>query len=120
MEVVMSTPNSVPRKHHSDVAKLTAEQRAAVLAKAAEMRRGRVELMENIKRGGASLNAVLAAAETDEVGKLLVLQVLSSLPGVGKIRALQTMEKLKIREDRRVRGLSDQQRKALLHEFPAR
>ncbi len=30
------------------------------------------------------------------------------------------MEKLKIREDRRLRGLSDQQRKLLRKEFPAR
>jgi ribosomal protein S13 len=39
------------------------------------------------------------------------------MPGIGKIRATQIMEKLKIADSRRLRGLGDQQRKALLGEF---
>jgi ribosomal protein S13 len=45
--------------------------------------------------------------------------VLQALPGIGKIRATQIMEKLKIADSRRLRGLGDQQRKALLGEFAA-
>jgi hypothetical protein len=116
----MSTPDSVPRKRPSNAPNLTAEQRTAALAKIAQVRRARAELMEDIKHGRASLDAVLAASQTDEIGKMLVSKVLTSLPGVGKIRAQQTMEKLKIKADRRVQGLSDQQRKALLNEFSPR
>ncbi len=49
----MSTPDSVPRKPRSNVPNLTPEQRTAALAKAAAMRRGRAELMENMKRGSS-------------------------------------------------------------------
>ena len=40
--------------------------------------------------------------------------LLESLPGVGKIRAAQAMERLGISESRRVRGLGASQRAALL------
>ena len=63
---------------------------------------------------------MLDRAETDEVvGKLKVSAVLQSMPGIGKVRATQIMEKLKIAESRRLRGLGEQQRKALLAEFAA-
>ena len=41
------------------------------------------------------------------------------MPGVGKIRAAQIMERLGISETRRVRGLGDKQREALEQEFTA-
>ena len=70
--------------------------------------------------GITTLPAVLDRAATDEVvGKLKVSAGLQSLPGIGKIRATQIMEKLKIADSRRLKGLGDQQRKALLSEFSA-
>ena len=42
-----------------------------------------------------------------------------SLPGVGKVRAKQIMERLGIAESRRVRGLGTNQRSALEQEFGA-
>ena len=99
---------------------LSPEQRAAALEKAAEVRKARAELKEQLKSGKTTLAAVLDRAEQDEVvGKLRVSAVLQALPGIGKIRATQIMEKLKIAESRRLRGLGDQQRKALLGEFSA-
>lgn len=99
---------------------LTPQQRKDALAKAAEMRKARAELKEQLKAGKTTLTAVLDRAENDDVvGKLKVSAVLQSLPGIGKIRATQIMEKLKIAESRRLRGLGDQQRKALLNEFAA-
>src|SRR4029453_15063161 len=59
------------------------------------------------------------AEQDDVVGKLKVSAVLQALPGIGKIRATQIMEKLKIADSRRLRGLGEQQRKALLGEFAA-
>jgi transposase len=99
---------------------LSPEQRAAALEKAAEIRKARAELKEKLKAGKTTLGKVLDQAETDEVvGKLKVSAVLQSMPGIGKVRATQIMEKLKIAESRRLRGLGEQQRKALLAEFAA-
>ena len=99
---------------------LSPEQRAAALEKAAEIRKARAELKEQLKQGKTTLAAVLDLAEADDVaGKLKVSAVLQAMPGIGKIRANQIMERLKIADSRRLRGLGDQQRKALLGEFPA-
>ena len=99
---------------------LSPEQRAAALEKAAEIRKARAELKDQLKSGKTTLASVLDRAERDDVvGKLRVSAVLQALPGIGKIRANQIMEKLKIAESRRLRGLGEQQRKALLGEFPA-
>ena len=98
---------------------LSPEQRAAALEKAAEIRKARAELKDQLKSGKTSLAEVLGRAEDDVVGKLKVSAVLQALPGIGKIRATQIMEKLKIADSRRLRGLGDQQRKALLGEFAA-
>jgi hypothetical protein len=97
---------------------LSPEQRAAALAKAAEVRKARADLKEQLKNGQITLADLLNRAEADDVvGKLKVATVLQSLPGIGKVKALQTMEKLKIADSRRLRGLGEQQRKALLSEF---
>ena len=99
---------------------LSPEQRTAALEKAAEVRKARAELKEQLKAGKTTLAKVLDRAEADDiVGKLKVSAVLQALPGIGKIRATQIMEKLKIADSRRLRGLGDQQRKALLGEFAA-
>jgi hypothetical protein len=99
---------------------LSPEQRAAALAKAAEVRRARADLKEQLKQGKVTLAEMLDRAESDDVvGKLKVATVLQALPGIGKVKALQTMEKLKIADSRRLRGLGEQQRKALLGEFTA-
>jgi len=98
---------------------LTPEQRQAALVKAAEARKARAELKERLKLGSVSLAEVLQQGDTDEVvGKTKVLAVLESLPGVGKVKARRTMEEIGISESRRVRGLGDQQRAALLKAFP--
>ena len=97
---------------------LSPEQRAAALEKAAEIRKARAALKDELKSGKTTLAAVLDRAESDDVvGKLKVSAVLQAMPGIGKIRAQQIMEKLKIADSRRLRGLGEQQRKALLGEF---
>jgi hypothetical protein len=98
---------------------LTDEQRRAALAKAAEARRARAELKEKLKMGSLTLKELLDSAEGDDiVGKMKVIAVLESLPGVGKVKARRTMEEIGISESRRVRGLGDQQRASLLKAFP--
>ena len=48
------------------------------------------------------------------------MALLESMPGVGKVRAKQIMERLGIAENRRVRGLGTNQRAALEAEFARR
>ena len=94
---------------------LTPEQRTAALEKAAIARRARAELKEKLKLGAINLSELLAQAEN---GKMKVLAVLESLPGVGKVKARRTIEEIGISETRRIRGLGAQQRVALLEAFP--
>jgi acetolactate synthase small subunit len=85
---------------------LTPEQRQAALVKAAAARRERAEVKNRLKHSGASVTDVLHQGRRNEViGKMKVIDLLQSLPGLGKVRARQTMERIGIAETRRVRGL---------------
>ena len=97
---------------------LTAEQRQAALAKAAVARRARAEVKDQLKMGSLSLPELFALAGNDEtIGKIKVLALLESLPGVGKVKARRVMDDVGIAETRRVQGLGAQQRARLLEEF---
>ena len=64
---------------------LTPEQRQAALAKAAKVRRERAEVKEKLKLGSITLSELLTMADSNEtVGKMKVLSVLESLPGLGQ------------------------------------
>ena len=98
---------------------LSQEQREAALAKAAVARRERAELKEKLKMGSTNLRELLEQADGNEiVGKMKVLSVLESLPGLGKVKARRLMEEIGISEARRVQGLGKNQRQALLATFP--
>lgn len=99
---------------------LTPEQRREALAKAAEARKKRAALKEQLKSGQLNLRDVLSRREDEVVGKMRVSSVLESLPGVGKVRARKLMERLDISSSRRVRGLGAKQKEALLGEFSKR
>ena len=97
---------------------LTPEQRAAALEKAAKARKERAEIKNKLKHASTTLPEVLKDGQTDDVvGKMKVSALLESMPGVGKVRAKQIMERLGIAESRRVRGLGANQRAALENEF---
>ena len=99
---------------------LSPEDRAEALAKAARARKERAEVKNRLKRGATTLSEVIKDGSTDDViGKMKVSALLESLPGVGKVRAKQIMERLGIAESRRVRGLGAKQRSALEAEFSA-
>ncbi|MCX6395195.1 MAG: integration host factor, actinobacterial type [Propionibacteriales bacterium] len=99
---------------------LTPEQRQAALDKAGASRRERAAVKNRLKHSGATIAEVLAEGENNEViGKMRVSELLQSMPGLGKVRAAQVMERLKISESRRVRGLGAKQVAALVAEFPA-
>ncbi len=99
---------------------LTPEQRAAALEKAAAARKARAELKVRLKSSGTRLDDVLAdGAQDDVIGKMKVVAVLESLPGVGKVKARRLMEEVGISETRRVQGLGDKQRAALFEKLAA-
>ena len=92
---------------------LSPEQRAAALEKAKEARALRADIKNRLKMGSLSLKEALDSDDTN-VGKLKVVSLLESLPGVGKVKARKTMEEIGIADNRRVQGLGTQQRIALL------
>jgi acetolactate synthase small subunit len=97
---------------------LTPEQRQAALDKAAASRRERAEVKNRLKNSGASIIDVVSEGRTNEViGKMRVVDLLQSMPGLGKVRARQVMERLGIAESRRVRGLGTKQIAAIEREF---
>jgi hypothetical protein len=97
---------------------LSEDQRARALARAAEARRIRAEVKELLKTGSMTFGELLAQAEADDlVGGLKVESVLSSMPGTGKVKAKRMMEEHGIADNRRLRGLGERQRAALLEAF---
>lgn len=97
---------------------LTPEQRQAALDKAAAARRERAAVKNRLKNSGASIVSVIQDGQDNEViGKMRVVDLLQSMPGVGKVRARSIMERLGIAESRRVRGLGSKQIAALEREF---
>ncbi|WP_147917406.1 integration host factor, actinobacterial type [Ruania zhangjianzhongii] len=97
---------------------LTPEQRAKALEKAAEARAVRAEVKNRLKYSGGKLSEVIAEGQQDgAIGKLKVLALLESLPGVGKVTARTVMTEVGISESRRVRGLGPQQIAKLVDRF---
>ena len=97
---------------------LTPEQRAAALEKAAKARKVRAELKDKLKRGAVELPEVLKQADEDEIiGKMKVSALLEALPKVGKVKTQEIMADLEIAQTRRLRGLGERQRRALLERF---
>jgi guanylate kinase len=97
---------------------LTTEERARALAKAAHSRKRRAEIKLKIKSGELSMDRILELAKTDDaVAKMRVKELLESVSGVGKIRALSLMERLNISPQRRIQGLGRHQIKDLRNEL---
>ena len=93
---------------------LTDEQRKEALAKAAEARKARAELREEIKTGKKTIAEVLNDVENPIVARMKVSMLIESLPGYGKAKAAKLMEELEISATRRVKGLGTRQREELL------
>ena len=102
--------------HMATPPQLTAEQRAAALAKAAEARAARAEIKARLKMGSLTLKEALDSNDSN-IGKLKVVSMLESLPGVGKVKARKVMTEIGIADNRRVQGLGAQQRAALLEQL---
>ncbi|MDA3030955.1 MAG: integration host factor, actinobacterial type [Actinomycetota bacterium] len=95
---------------------LTPEQRAAALIKAGEARVARAQIKARLKMGSMSLVEALDTNDVN-VGKIKVVSMLESLPGVGKVKARRLMDEIGIADNRRVQGLGAQQRASLLRQL---
>jgi guanylate kinase len=99
---------------------LTPEERARALAKAKLSRQVRAALKLRIKSMEVSIAQVFDIATNDEaIAKMRVLELIESIPGMGKVRAKAVMERLNISPTRRVQGLGRHQMDSLIEEFVA-
>lgn len=96
--------------------KLSAEQQAAALSRAMEVRQARARVCRDLGSGAMGIEQVL---NSDDVvcTRLSVERMLRSMPGVGKIRAARMMADIGISANRRVGGLGERQRAALIERF---
>ena len=93
---------------------LTAEERKAALEKAKESRIKRAEVREQLKSGKLTLEEVIDMKDDPVIGRMKVSTLIETLPGYGKAKAEKIMNELQIAESRRLRGLGDRQKAALL------
>ncbi|MDO8885411.1 integration host factor, actinobacterial type [Candidatus Oleimmundimicrobium sp.] len=96
---------------------LSDADRKAALKKAVETRQKRAQLKAKIKKGNVSLSEVLNKSSDPIVGRMKVLDLLNSLPGIGKVRSQKIMEQLKISSTRRIAGLGSRQKEQLTKEL---
>jgi DNA uptake protein ComE-like DNA-binding protein len=94
--------------------KLTEEQRAEALKKAAEARQKRAELRKKLKSGEVDVKDIINKTDDPIVSRMKVSSLLESLPGVGKARAQKIMQDAGISPTRRVQGLGAKQKELLI------
>lgn len=96
---------------------LTQEQRKQALAKAAAVRKGRAEIKADLSDRRLTFAELLERTSDPLVGGMKVSAALAALPGYGKKRTSQLMERVGVLENRRLRGLGKRQREALIREL---
>ena len=96
------------------IPQLSAKERQEALEKAKAARIKRALVRDELKSGKLSLAQVLDMKEDPIIGRMKVSTLIETLPGYGKAKAEKIMKELQIAESRRLRGLGDRQRAALL------
>lgn len=91
---------------------MTPEQRAAALAKAAEVRQARSALIAAVKAGEVQVTDLMERQD-DIAKRTKVAAVLRALPGWGKVKVANCLSDCGIDEARRFGGLTDGQRERL-------
>lgn len=94
---------------------LTDEERARAREKATAARTVRAEVKKALRDGTMTVAEVLKRGDSDEaVSRLKVTDLLEATPGIGKVRSAAIMDQIGIARTRRVRGLGQHQRRALI------
>lgn len=81
--------------------------------KAVAARQERAEIKRRLKSGALDLRSLLSL-ESGAKDRMLVVELLESLPFIGEIRATELMERVGISPRRRIAGLGTRQRQKLL------
>ena len=96
------------------IPQLSQDERIAALEKAKAARAKRAEIREELKAGKLSLEQVIDMKDDEVVGRMRVSVLIETLPGYGTAKAEKIMDELKIAKTRRLRGLGERQKAALL------
>ncbi|PIE21295.1 MAG: 30S ribosomal protein S13 [Arachnia propionica] len=100
------------------IPQLSGEQLQAARTAAAEARRLRAGLKQQVRDGDLTLMAAIEKAMGNEaLGKIKVADLLRSLPRVGETRSKEILAALGIAPNRRVRGLGRHQLERLQEYF---
>ncbi|MGE5606669.1 MAG: integration host factor, actinobacterial type [Bacteroidota bacterium] len=94
--------------------KLSLEEKRKALKKAQEVRSKRAKIRQNLKRGKTTIREVLNNINDDVVAKMRVVYLLESLPRIGKVKTKKIMNDIGIDETRRIQGLGNRQKQALI------
>lgn len=93
------------------------ETRDIAIAGVLDLRLKMNQVLEQIADGVRSLSSVLQSSDELALNQLYVVKVLELFSNVGKVRARQTLDDLKISHKQKIDSLSDQQRAQLLEAF---
>lgn len=94
--------------------KLTLEEKKQALKKAQQVRSQRAKIRQDLKAGKTNIRKVLENMDNDVVAKMRVAYLLESLPRIGKVRTRKIMNDIGIDETRRIQGLGNRQKQALI------
>ncbi len=94
--------------------KLSLEEKRKALKKAQEVRSKRAKIRQNLKKGKTTIREVLNNINDDVVAKMRVVYLLESLPRIGKVKTKKIMSDIGIDETRRIQGLGNRQKQALI------
>lgn len=93
----------------------TDEERSAALAKALATRQERARVRAALReRSLRPVDVLLGAADQPMWGALRVSWLLEAVPGIGPVRAGRIMDSVGIAPSRRIQGLGERQRAALV------
>jgi len=101
---------------------LTPQNRTDALLRAQEAREARSLLLSRVKAGQVTVGQVLDLSDAGDrtASRVPVLLLLRALPGIGPATSQHMLQRAKVAENRRVRGLGRLQREALLAELGRR
>ena len=94
--------------------KLSVEEKKQALKKAQQVRSQRAKIRQELKAGKTTIRKVLENIDNDVVAKMRVAYLLESLPRIGKVRTRKIMNDIGIDETRRIQGLGNRQKQALI------
>lgn len=92
--------------------------RDRALARVAEIRAVRTEVVDAVANGATTLDQVLERSDDEPlVADIKILTVLESVPDVGKVRARRILQAAEIDESLRIAELGPDQRRRLEHAY---